>query len=297
MSKTLTTLRKLATASLISMAAILPAKASELVIGGKNFTEQQLLTEITSQYLGKQGYDIERRAGMGSAVLRKAQESGQIDLYWEYTGTSLLNYNKVKEKVPAGEVYNKVKELDEKKGLVWLNPSSANNTYALAMRRADAEKQGISSLSDLAQAVNDNKGLVLAVNAEFYARKDGLKPLQKAYDFKFPRKDIKRMDTGLTYTALKENQVDVALVFATDGRIPAFDFIVLQDNKNYFPEYAITPVVRKSTLDANPALAGQLNALSAKIDNARMSDLNARVDVKRQSIEQVAADFLQESGL
>lgn len=288
---------KLAAASLISMAMTLPAKATELVIGGKNFTEQQLLTEITSQYLSKNGYDIERKAGMGSSVLRKAQENGQIDLYWEYTGTSLLNYNKVKEKVPASEVYSRVKELDAKKGLVWLDASKANNTYALAMRKTDADDRGISTLTDLAKAVNAGSGLTLAVNAEFYARKDGLKPLQKAYDFKFPRSDIKRMDTGLTYTALKESQVDVALVFATDGRIPAFDFLVLKDDKSYFPEYAITPVVREEALKANPKLADQMNKLSALIDNYRMSDLNARVDVQRQSIEQVASDFLEENGL
>lgn len=293
----LKTMKTLAAATLMTMAATLPAKAESLVIGGKNFTEQQLLTEITSQYLSNKGYDIERRAGMGSAVLRKAQENGQIDLYWEYTGTSLLNYNKVKEKVPANEVYGRVKALDEKKGLIWLNPSDANNTYALAMRATDAEKRGISTLTELAKAVNANEGLVLAVNAEFYARKDGLKPLQKAYDFKFPRKDIKRMDTGLTYTALKEKQVDVALVFATDGRIPAFGFQVLKDDKNYFPQYALTPVVRKDALDKNPQLAEQLNALSAVIDGDVMSNLNARVDVERQSVELVAADFLGEMGL
>lgn len=290
-------IRKLAAAGLMTLAATLPAQASELVIGGKNFTEQQLLTEITAQYLDQQGYEVERRAGMGSAVLRKAQENGQIDLYWEYTGTSLLNYNKVKEKVPANEVYDRVKALDAKKGLVWLNPSAANNTYALAMRRDDAEKRGISTLSDLARAVNSDAGLVLAVNAEFYARKDGLKPLQKAYGFKFPRKAIKRMDSGLTYTALKEQEVDVALVFATDGRIPAFGFKVLEDDKHYFPEYAITPVVREEILNQNPQLADQLNRLSAKIDGERMSELNARVDVQRQSVEQVAADFLKEAGL
>ena len=293
----LKTMKTLAAATLMTMAATLPATADSLVIGGKNFTEQQLLTEITSQYLSNKGYDIERRAGMGSAVLRKAQENGQIDLYWEYTGTSLLNYNKVKEKVPANEVYGRVKALDEKKGLIWLNPSDANNTYALAMRATDAEKRGISTLTELAKAVNANEGLVLAVNAEFYARKDGLKPLQKAYDFKFPRKDIKRMDTGLTYTALKEKQVDVALVFATDGRIPAFGFQVLKDDKNYFPQYALTPVVRKDALDKNPQLAEQLNALSAVIDGDVMSNLNARVDVERQSVELVAADFLGEMGL
>lgn len=288
---------KLTAATLIAAATVLPAQAKDLVIGGKNFTEQQLLTEMTAQYLDKRGYEIERRAGMGSAVLRKAQENGQIDLYWEYTGTSLLNYNKVKEKVASADVYQRVKELDAKKGLVWLNPSDANNTYALAMRRDDAEKRGISTLSDLAKAVNSDSGLVLAVNAEFYARKDGLKPLQKAYGFKFARKDIKRMDSGLTYTALKENEVDVALVFATDGRIPAFNFVVLSDDKGYFPNYAITPVVREEVLSANPELAEQLNKLSAVIDGEQMSALNARVDVERQSIEKVASDFLESVGL
>ena len=290
-------IKKLSIAMAMTVTAALPIQASELVIGGKNFTEQQLLTEITSQYLSANGYDIERRAGMGSAVLRKAQENGQIDLYWEYTGTSLLTYNKVTEKLAPGEVYNRVKELDGKKGLVWLNPSSANNTYALAMRQSDAKKRSISTLSDLANAVNGKSGLTLAVNAEFYARKDGLKPLQKAYDFEFSRKDIKRMDSGLTYTALKEGQVDVALVFATDGRIPAFGFTVLKDDKGYFPNYAITPVVREQTLQKNQQLAAQMNKLSAAIDTAKMSDLNARVDVKRQSIEKVATDFLQEAGL
>lgn len=288
---------KLTAATLIAAATVLPAQAKDLVIGGKNFTEQQLLTEMTAQYLDKRGYEIERRAGMGSAVLRKAQENGQIDLYWEYTGTSLLNYNKVKEKVASADVYQRVKELDAKKGLVWLNPSDANNTYALAMRRDDAEKRGISTLSDLAKAVNSDSGLVLAVNAEFYARKDGLKPLQKAYGFKFARKDIKRMDSGLTYTALKENEVDVALVFATDGRIPAFNFVVLSDDKGYFPNYAITPVVREEVLSENPELAEQLNKLSAVIDGEQMSALNARVDVERQSIEKVASDFLESVGL
>ena len=273
------------------------AQAADLVVGGKGYTEQLLMASMTEQLLKAKNYDVDKRDGMGSSVLRKAQLNGQIDLYWEYTGTSLLNYNKIKEKVPANEVYSRVKALDEKKGLIWLNPSAANNTYALAMRISDAEKRGISTLSELAKAVNNKEGLVLAVNAEFYARKDGLKPLQKAYDFKFPRKDIKRMDTGLTYTALKEKQVDVALVFATDGRIPAFGFKVLQDDKNYFPQYALTPVVRKDTLANNPKLAEQLNALSAVIDGDVMSHLNARVDVERQSVEVVADSFLGEMGL
>jgi osmoprotectant transport system substrate-binding protein len=230
-------------------------------------------------------------------VLRKAQENGQVDLYWEYTGTSLLNYNKYKEKLNPSEVYQKVKELDAKKGLVWLDASAANNTYALAMRKDAAEKAGIRSLSDLADAVNSDADLQLAVNAEFYARDDGFKPLQKTYGFKMKRKDIKRMDSGLTYTALKEEQVDIALVFATDGRIQAFNFITLADDKNYFPNYALTPVIRADTLAANPALEDLLNKLSGMIDDNIMRDLNARVDVLHMPIEQTAKEFLAGVGI
>ncbi len=274
------------------------AQANEIVVGGKNFTEQQILSSMTTQYLEGLGYDVEKRAGLGSAVLRQAQENGQIDLYWEYTGTSLINYNdESAEELTVDETYQKVKELDAEKGLVWLEPSDANNTYALAMREASVEETGITSLSDLAQAVNDEQGLTFAMNAEFYAREDGWRPLQQAYDFRASRGDVKRMDSGLVYQALRDEQVDVGLVFATDGRIPAFDFQVLEDDQNFFPAYALTPVVRQATLDANPELAEQMNTLSDLLDNDTMSTLNARVDVDKTPIERVAENFLEENDL
>lgn len=291
--KTLTTL--LTGAALA--ASLSTAHAEEIVVGGKNFTEQQILASMTGQYLEGLGYDVEERSGMGSAVLRQAQENGQIDLYWEYTGTSLINYNDVSERLSPEDTYARVKELDAEKGLVWLEPSAANNTYALAMRESDAQERGIASLSDLAQAVNDDKGLSFALNAEFYARDDGWRPLQKAYDFRVGRADVKRMDSGLVYQALRDGQVDVGLVFATDGRIPAFDFTVLEDDKGYFPAYALTPVVREESLKANPELESQMNALSAELNDDTMASLNAQVDVEKKTIEQVAEEFLKEHGL
>ena len=144
------------------------------------------------------------------------------------------------------DTYKKVKELDAAKGLVWLNPSKANNTYSLAMNQDDAKKQGIVTISDLAAKVKGGGKLTFASNAEFYARPDGLKPLEKTYGFEFARDNVKRMDTGLVYQALKEKQVDVGLVFATDGRIPAFNFVVLKDDKGFFPDYALTPVVQEA---------------------------------------------------
>ncbi len=273
------------------------AMAQNIVVGGKNFTEQQIMAAMTAQLLKAKGFNVDVKAGMGSAVLRQAQESGQIDVYWEYTGTSLITYNKFTDKLSPADNYKKVKELDAAKGLVWLNPSKANNTYSLAMNADDAKKHGIVTISDLANKVKGGTKLNLASNAEFYARPDGLKPLEQMYGFEFARDNVKRMDTGLVYQALKEKQVDVGLVFATDGRVPAFNFVVLKDDKGYFPAYAMTPVVRKQTLDANPKLGDILNSLSAKLDDATMSRLNASVDVEKKTVEEVAQTFLKKEGL
>ena len=290
------TLSNLATGILLGVAAS-TVGAQTVVVGGKNFTEQQIMASMTAQLLQAKGLKTDTRAGMGSAVLRAAQESGQIDVYWEYTGTSLITYNKVNDRMSPDDTYKKVKELDAAKGLVWLNPSRANNTYSLAMNAEDAKKQGIVTISDLAKKVKDGGKLTFASNAEFYARPDGLKPLETQYGFEFTRENVKRMDTGLVYQALKEKQVDVGLVFATDGRIPAFNFVVLKDDKGFFPSYALTPVVRKQVLDANPKLAEHLNALSSKLDDATMARLNASVDVDKKTIEDVARGFLKEQGL
>jgi osmoprotectant transport system substrate-binding protein len=293
--KTIRILAYLALAALANVPSL--ATAQNIVVGGKNFTEQQIMSQMTAQLLQAKGFKVDVKAGMGSAVLRQAQESGQIDVYWEYTGTSLITYNKISERMSAADTYAKVKELDAAKGLVWLDPSKANNTYGLAMNQDDAKKQGIATISDLAAKVKGGAKLTLASNAEFYARPDGLKPLEERYGFEFPRESVKRMDTGLVYQALKEHQVDVGLVFATDGRIPAFNFVMLKDDRNYFPNYALTPVVRKQVLDANPKLAEILNALSSKLDDATMARLNASVDVDKKTVEDVARTFLKEQGL
>ncbi|WP_155312440.1 glycine betaine ABC transporter substrate-binding protein [Desulfosarcina ovata] len=296
--KTILTRIGLATVAIIALLMVQTVSAASLVVGGKGFTEQLLLAEITGQYLTAKGYSVELKTGMGTSLVRKALENKQVDLYWEYTGTAFLTFHKNSfANQPAQEIYEAVKAKDAKSNIIWLNASAANNTYALAVRQADANAKGIKTLEDLAAKLNSGEKLILGCNIEFYKREDGLKPLQKAYGFEFLRSDVKRMDTGLVYKALKDGDVDVGLVFATDGRIPAFNFTVLKDTKNYFPAYAITPTVRKETLDANPDLAGQLNKLSALFDDATMSALNAQVDVDKKSVTEVAKAFLKAKGL
>jgi len=289
----------LATLGLSLSAATTTAHAQDdpIVVGGLNYTEHLILTSATVQLLEANGYNVDKRDGLGTSVLRQAQENGQVDLYWEYTGNSVILFNDQPQPADAAETYATAKRLDAEKGLIWLAPSDTNNTYALAMREADAEERDIHTLSDLAEAMNDGADLTLASNAEFYARDDGLRPLQEAYGFEFPRSNVKRMDSGLTYSALREEEVDVALVFATDGRNGAFDFEVLDDDQQFFPVYQLAPVVREETLDAHPELKPLLNGMSAALNDATLIDLNRRVDVDDQNIEKVAQDFLTENDL
>jgi osmoprotectant transport system substrate-binding protein len=283
--------------SLSAVATTAHAQDDPIVVGGLNYTEHLILTSATFQLLEANDYNVDKRDGLGTSVLRQAQENGQVDLYWEYTGNSVILFNDQPQPDDAAETYATAKRLDAEKGLVWLDPPDTNNTYALAMREADAEERDIHTLSDLAEAMNDGADLTLASNAEFYARDDGLRPLQEAYGFEFTRANVKRMDSGLTYNALREEEVDVALVFATDGRNGAFDFEVLDDDKQFFPVYQLAPVVREETLDANPDLEPLLNEMSAALNDEMLIDLNRRVDVDDQNIERVAKDFLTENDL
>ncbi|MEO8565025.1 MAG: glycine betaine ABC transporter substrate-binding protein [Betaproteobacteria bacterium] len=283
---------------ILAAALSVGAAAQTIVVGGKAFTEQQIMTAMTVELLKARGFSPDRKAGMGSAAVRAALENGQVDVYWEYTGTGLGVFNKIPDKFSsAEEAYKRIKEVDGAKGIVWLNMSPVNNTYAFAMNRDQAQKLNIVTMSDLAKAVKGGAKLTFASNAEFYARPDGLPGWQTAYGFEFDRDNVKRMDTGLVYSALKDRQVDVGVVFATDGRIPAFNFVVLKDDKQYPAPYNLTPVVRKEILDKYPKIAEPLNALAAKLNDETMAKLNASVDVDKKTVEEVASGFLKSNGL
>ncbi|RWR13647.1 glycine betaine ABC transporter substrate-binding protein [Siminovitchia fortis] len=270
----------------------------KITVGGKDFTEQHILTKITSIYLKENGYEVDEASSMGSTVARSALENGQLDVYWEYTGTALMVYLKQDVETDPNKAYEKVKDMDKKNKLVWLNKSDFNNTYALLMRKDRAEELNVNSISDLADLVNkDPNTLKFATNSEFYAREDGLKGLEKKYDFSFPAKNVVKMDTGLLYNSLKEGQVDVTVGFATDGRIKGFDLVTLEDNNMFFPAYNGAPVVRQEILDKYSEVGDLLNELADKLNGDTMKELNFRVDVKHENVNEVARGWLEEEGL
>ncbi|KPA88266.1 MULTISPECIES: glycine betaine ABC transporter substrate-binding protein [Pseudomonas] len=266
-------------------------------IGARVFTEQTLLAEITSQYLRSKGYDTQVTGGLGSNLARSAHESGQLDLLWEYTGVSLVAYNHVTEKLDSEQSYARVKELDAKKGLVWLTPSKFSNTYALALPQKVAQQYPqINSISQLTEVLRNEADAhhLVALDTEFANRSDGLAGMVKLYGMNLDRRTIRQMDAGLVYTALRNSQVFAGLVYTTDGRLNAFKLKLLEDDRHYFPDYTAAPVVRQAVLDANPQLAADLKPLAELFDDETMRQLNARVDVGHESPSAVAADFLRQ---
>ncbi|MDR8730848.1 glycine betaine ABC transporter substrate-binding protein [Burkholderia pseudomultivorans] len=287
---------RLVAASALCVAASTSAFAAKLVLGAKNFTEQYVLAEVTAQYLRSRGYDVEVKSGLGSTLARSALENGQFDLMWDYTGTAALVYNKIQDKLSPDEMYRRVKALDVPRGLVWLRASPLNDTYALGLPSKVVEATGIRTISQLAAHLKTDpaaKRYVFGMDAEFANRPDGLKPLLETYDMHFSRAQMKQMDPGLVYTALHNNQLTIGLVYTTDGRVKGFGIVPLEDDKHYFPPYNATPVVRKDTLDRNPKLAAQLDALSAALDNDVMQAMNKAVDLDGKSPREVADAFLR----
>ncbi|WP_233494400.1 glycine betaine ABC transporter substrate-binding protein [Serratia marcescens] len=279
------------------------AWAAPLTLASKNFTEQRILSAITVQYLRAKGFQVEPKTNLATVITRNAMINKQIDMTWEYTGTSLIIFNHINKRMSPQETYDTVKKLDAKLGLVWLQPADMNNTYAFAMQRQRAEKEQIRTMSQLVAKVDQVRktdpkhNWLLGLDLEFAGRSDGLKPMQALYDMPLDRPQIRQMDPGLVYNAIRDGFVDAGLVYTTDGRVKGFDLQVLEDDKGYFPSYAVTPVVRADVLQNTPGLEAALNTLSKQFNNQVITELNAKVDIDYQTPQQVADAFLKQRGL
>ena len=268
---------------------------STISVGSKDFTEQLILGEMYAFMLEENGFEVERKLNLGGTpVAQAAIESGEIDLYPEYTGTGLLTVLKLPASSDQDAVYNTVKEeYQEQFDLVWLEPAPMNNTQALAMTEAKADELRIRTISDFAAQASD---LVLIGPPEFEVREDGLPGLREAYG-DFDLEEYKAVDAGLRYRGLIDGEADVAVAFGTDGEISAYDLVVLEDDQNLFPPYQIAPIVSQAALDQNPGIADALNQLSPLLNDGVMRQLNYEVSGNQREPAEVAREFLVDSGL
>ncbi len=274
-----------------------------LTVGSTNYTEQFILAEMCALLLEDAGYPIQVEHNIGGTlVIHEARNAGEIDVHVEYTGSGLTVLEKDVSEIRTPDmtpdevvdaVYDVVKKgYAEKFDAVWLEPIGINNTYALAMRREQAEELGVKTISDLVEHAPD---LALGGSQEFIVRPDGLPGLEDTYGIEFGSAD--GMESGLMYEALDNENVDVISAFSTDGRIISMDFVLLEDDKGFFPPYYASPVVRGDAIEASPEIADVLNQMGGLIDNDTMAQLNLRVDEGGEEPRPVAREFLTEQEL
>ncbi len=270
----------------------------EVTVGGKNFTEQYLLSEMTAFLLVEEGFKVNQMNNLGSSVVRSALINGQVDMMWEYTGTALITYMGEESISDPEKAFERVKELDSENNIHWMNMSEVNNTYALAMTSERSEELGITSISELADYINDNPGeLTMAADAEFANRSDGLPGVEETYGFSFGTGQVKQMDLGLTQRSLDNEQVDVSVAFETDATIRSYDLVVLEDDERFFPPYRIAVTINEEVFEEYPEIEEITARLADRLDSNIMRELNYLVDIEGQSVSVVAYDWLVENGL
>lgn len=266
-------------------------------IATKPMTEQFILGEMLKKLIEeKAGYEVELTKGIGGGTsnIQPAMESGEFDLYPEYTSSGwILVLGHEAGEMSDEEMFEELKkEYEEKYGMTWIGLYGQNNTYAIVVRADTAEEYGLETCSDLAE-VSDQ--LVFGGNPDYIERADGLPGVSETYGFDF--KDIRDIDIGLKYTALRNGDIDVTNGYTTDAQISQDDVKALRDDKNYQVNYYCSTVVREDALEKYPKLKETLELMDGILTDQKMAELNYQVEEEGRDEADVAEEFLVSAGL
>lgn len=296
----------LSTIALIALAATAIAQTPPAVrVGSKIDTEGSLLGNMIVQVLESKGIKTENKVQLGTTkIVRGAIAAGEIDIYPEYTGNGAFFF--ADEKNPAWKNakagYERVKALDfERNKIVWLEPSPANNTWAIAVRKDVATANQLKSLADLGKWISGGGRFKLAASAEFVERTDALPAFQAAYGFKLGQDQILTLaggDTAVTIKAAAEGTsgVNGAMAYGTDGALAALGLVIMDDPRGIQPIYAPAPIVRADALSRHPAIKDALAPVFSSLDTPTLQMLNAKIAIEGQDAKQVAATYLKAKG-
>ena len=265
-----------------------------ITVGSKNFTEQKVLGEIYAQAFQAAGYSVKTALNLGDEkTALKAVNTNQISGYPEYTGTALLSFLKVPAKdIPTdeNEAYQQVKSGMAKDGIEAFPPTPFTSSNEVGLLKKKADELGVTKISDL----KDKAGqLTLYGSPECRTRLDCLLGLEQVYGLKF--KKFTPVDIDQRHEVLTSGQADLSIVFTTDPQIKRNDEVLLQDDKNMFPPYNSTFLMKKSVADAaGPDLAATIDAVNKNLTADVMQELNARVDLDKDTPEQAAQAYLKQ---
>ncbi|HEU0025317.1 MAG TPA: glycine betaine ABC transporter substrate-binding protein [Thermoleophilaceae bacterium] len=271
--------------------------STTITIGSKNFTEQKVLGEIYAQGLAAAGYKVNKELNLGDEqIALKALESDEISAYPEYTGTALGSFFDV----PSNEIpkdpraaYEQAKEGFAEENLTALPPTPFTSSNEVGLTKERADELGVVKISDLEGKSQD---LTLYGSPECRQREDCLLGLQRVYGLDF--KKFTPVDIALRHKVLDEGQADLSIIFTTDPQIKRNGYVLLEDDKGMFPPYNSTLVVRNDVVQqAGPDLPEVVELVSKGLTAPVIQELNARVDLDKKTPEEVAGEYLSETGL
>ncbi|HEY2092769.1 MAG TPA: glycine betaine ABC transporter substrate-binding protein [Thermoanaerobaculia bacterium] len=259
-----------------------------IVVGSKNFTESVLLGEVIAQKLEKAGCTVDRKLNLGGTlVCDRAITGGSIDVYPEYSGTALTA---ILHKAASGDRAAVMKTVGDeyvRRGLKWSPPLGFENTFAMIVRRSDAQKFGLRRISDLHTVEGTFRP---GFGYEFVERPDGWTGLQSKYGLRFAQPP-RTMDLGLTYRALASGAIDLIAGNSTDGLIDALNLLQLEDDRHFFPPYDTVIVQRSDIGKKCSAAPAALESLRNTLDVATMRRLNLSIDRDHRSPADVAKEL------
>lgn len=264
-------------------------------IATKPMTEQYVLGEML-ELLIEQDTELEveltQGVGGGTSNIQPAMESGEFDLYPEYTGTA-WNMVLKQEGLYTEELFEDMQEsYKQDLDMQWIGMYGFNNTYGLVVRREIAEQYDLQTYSDLS-AVSDQ--LIFGAEYDFFEREDGYDALCETYDLNF--KETMDLDIGLKYQAINQGKIDVMVIFTTDGQLTASDVVVLEDDKQFYPSYLCGNVIRTEVLEEHPELEAVFQKLTGIISDSDMAQMNYEVETEGKEPEDVAEEFLRSHDL
>lgn len=278
---------------------------AQVVVSSKIDTEGGVLGNIILKVLDTNGIPTTDRIQLGATpVVRAAITAGEIDIYPEYTGNAAFFFEKAEDPAwkNAEQAYALAKQLDyDANQIVWLTPSPANNTWAIAVRKDLAEENNLKSLSDFGAYVAGGGEVKLAASSEFVNSAAALPAFQSTYGFTLQPEQLITLsggDTAATIAAAanQTNGANAAMVYGTDGGIAPSGLVVLDDDKGVQPVYQPAPIVRESVLKEHPEIEALLQPVFEKLDLVTLQDLNGRVQVGGEPAKAVAEDFLTSNG-
>ncbi len=270
------------------------AGRADIAVGSKDFTESVLLAEIFAQACEARGLKVERRYELGGNLAHDSLVAGRIDIYPEYTGTSLMAILKHPPSTDARAVYEQVKrEYAERFDVEVGPPLGFEDTFAVLVRGDDARRLNLKTVSDAAAHAPEWRA---GFGQDFMSRADGYEGFARAYGLRFNGRP-REMDLSLSYRALADREVDVIAGNSTDGMIATLGLVQLEDDRHYFPPYEAVLLARRDTLERLPAAREVLQRLAGSITTEEMRKLNYEVDGRKRAAADVVREWLRAKGL